>query len=710
MSQEKIKHTVRDDLKPTREAQLIFDIFNQDALRADAIKASRKILGDTREDEKTNRYDVQAYLLHLEKLEFAIASLRSNRKHETVERLINKLVDSICSEDSGFVISTLSEKAKRNEVSRINHHEKLMAEQEYRSPRYFEVDSFDEQFWQDYLKSSQENQKSRISSWVHYLAEPNLVYPNWFKFYAIRSILSLQNTMVEKQSNENNEHEVNVSYKKRSKDTLDTYPELNREALALTFDEIAESITKLPKYANLRSIDGSKIDISNIKKDESSRKIFETSFSRLYAKNMEEAGYISEAEKANIEGKWITFHGGEDAKKLTASLEGFNTQWCIASIKTAESYLNQGDIIVYFSKIPNDAEARKVPRLCIRYAGKTINEVRGLEKGQDVEPIALPILEQKLSQTPESETHYKSAEYQRLTNTIIEKYKIDQPLSKSELSALWGIGYSQKEQTGFAYNEDVLGDGFENEEANNKKEAIESIKNDRQRRKDLEVIFDDKEDLKELYVNFEEALLDNNTPVFSKLMTDYGNLPHEYIAERLIENDDVDLVFDNIDKFQNIDNIKLGNTLKRLGLISVIYKFRNRFPHISDDYLSYAFYENDYTKFQEIVSSFRNIGPELAHEMINNNDFDSLTSNLNIFTNLGNDIAEKLIDSYSWAIADNLVSFKGLSNKIAVKLIKRDEINKVKNNLKSFVKLHEKILRVLKINSSKYYEEEPWKS
>ena len=69
-------------------------------------------------------------------------------------------------------------------------------------------------------------QKDSLESWLDYLTAPEAgYYPDWFTYFAFRSMLSLGTWDKE-----------NKRFTKRTKETTAPYPPLNREALALVWD------------------------------------------------------------------------------------------------------------------------------------------------------------------------------------------------------------------------------------------------------------------------------------------------------------------------------------------------------------------------------------------------------------------------------------------------------------------------------------------
>ena len=106
-----------------------------------------------------------------------------------------------------------------------------------------------------------------------------------------------------------------------------------------------------------------------------------------------------------FDGRWVKYNYGnkEDAKILAKSLDGYDTKWCTASEGWAIDQLcggrgySGGDFYIYYTKDENSEY--KIPRIAISINGHTrIVEIRGIEKGQNLEKNLIDILELKLKE------------------------------------------------------------------------------------------------------------------------------------------------------------------------------------------------------------------------------------------------------------------------------------------------------------------------
>jgi hypothetical protein len=639
----------------TGEAQFLHDTFNGKSIGGDALDAARRLLDgnvDAKSD-KSDRHDIQGYLEHLDRLQAVITKSQKQGKSARADRLIQSFVDSVCSHDAGFITTELSERAKELELNRLNDYEKTDAKKQGREARSYSMDDVSDEKWQEFLNITQSNQRARISSWVRYLAEPESVYPTAFKFYAVRSLLTLKNRIgfdqPEGPANEEGDllPATGHHYKKRDAYTLDAFPELNREALAKTFADFSEAITRHKKYSTLTSHADKSKKLSEpplgerIEPDERQRiptedeatselKKTELNFAKLYAHNMDTIGGILDEERANMTGRWVTYTAGEE-RLLSDSLEGFNTGWCIADSGTSEAYLEDGTIDIFYSKITGAEDAREVPRLCIRRRGNSIAEVRGIDSAQAVEPIALDTLKTQLSQDPEGSKYLKKAEFQELAQSIIEKSKTGEVLTTEELKALWGIGYTEDQQIGFGYGNERADVAGENAVATN----LSEVRVSRVRHDDLMSIFADKGELAGDYALMEEQLLDQQFDVVAMLAT---RIPHKDIATRLFDAGRGSYVANNLDKFTGLDHQDIATRLIEAGQIGSIAYNLDKFNGLDHQ--------------------------DIATRLIEAGQIGSVANNLDKFTGLDHqDIINRLLYARQPYLAmNNLDKFTGLDH------------------------------------------------
>lgn len=208
------------------------------------------------------------------------------------------------------------------------------------------------------------DQESSLDKWLDYLSSPDATYPDWLKYYAVRSVVSLGEFDKEKKQ-----------FTKRSKGTTKPFPDLNREALAYVFDAIEKKHRKeTPDLEALEAEDKQKFE----------QLLVGENFGKLYAWAIEKVTPESQDALANTEGKWVKYDKGSDHMPLVESLQGHGTGWCTAGESTAQTQLAGGDFYVYYS---NDQAGRPtIPRVAIRMADDRIAEVRGIAPEQNMDP------------------------------------------------------------------------------------------------------------------------------------------------------------------------------------------------------------------------------------------------------------------------------------------------------------------------------------
>lgn len=276
-----------------------------------------------------------------------------------------------------------------------------------------------------------EDQAKKLDEWVDYLTSDDAVYPDWFRYFAFRNIVKL--SQFDKERGE---------FKKRSKSTTASFPDIDREALAQLCD----------KYIAFSHGETSKFET-----DEAFIEFASKKFSDLYAaeiqRNLESVLERGDSTK----GAWITYKQGDmsQADALYESLQGKSTGWCTAGKSTAETQIQGGDFSVYYTYKDHqeeNVEAPSQPRIAIRMQGADIAEVRGVLRNQEVEPIFADVLENKLGEYGTRADSYKKKTQDMRRLTELEIRMADQEdLSEEDLSFLYEIDASID---GFGYKRD----------------------------------------------------------------------------------------------------------------------------------------------------------------------------------------------------------------------------------------------------------------
>ncbi|MEK7089362.1 MAG: hypothetical protein AAB920_00925, partial [Patescibacteria group bacterium] len=294
------------------------------------------------------------------------------------------------------------------------------------------------------------DQKSSLDTWVNYLSSPDAPYPDWLKYWATRSVLTMGEFDKEKKQ-----------FTKRSKGTTKPFPDLNREALAYALDVIEK------KYK------GEHINIDAVEAEDKEKftKLLEgENFPKLYAFAIESVTPASKERLMSTEGKWVKYDKGTDHMPLVESLQGYGTGWCTAGESTAKTQLEGGDFYVFYSM---DEEGNPtIPRAAIRMQEDKIGEVRGVAKDQNLDPYIGGVVQEKMKKFPDGAQYEKKAKDMKALTAIEHKSKAGEKLTKDELA--------------FLYELDTPIDGFGYE----RDPRIEELRSQRNSEEDMPIVFE----------------------------------------------------------------------------------------------------------------------------------------------------------------------------------------------------------------------------
>lgn len=275
------------------------------------------------------------------------------------------------------------------------------------------------------------DQRSSLDNWTDYLSSPDATYPDWLKYWAMRSILGMGEYDKQKKA-----------FTKRDKGTVKPFPDIDREALAYVLDAVKK------KYGGEHDRLYGPLEEDDQKWEDLLMSGNEN-FSKLYAWAIEKVTPASKEQLAGTEGKWVKYDRGSDHMPLVQSLQGHGTGWCTAGESTAQTQLQGGDFYVFYSLDPQGKPT--VPRAAIRMQENNIAEVRGIGPDQNLDPYIGQVVQKKMKEFPDGKLYEKkSQDMQRLT--ILEnKMKKQQELSRDELKFLYEIDAPIQ---GFGYQTD----------------------------------------------------------------------------------------------------------------------------------------------------------------------------------------------------------------------------------------------------------------
>ncbi len=276
------------------------------------------------------------------------------------------------------------------------------------------------------------DQKGSLDNWTDYLASPDATYPDWLKYWAMRSILGMGAYDKEKKV-----------FEKRRKDTVKPFPDIDREALAYVLDAMEKKYAGKLEYGPYPTED-------EYTQQEQWRDLLKgENFAKLYAYAIEKVTPASKDQLSTTTGEWIKYTKGSDHMPLVQSLQGHGTGWCTAGESTAKTQLENGDFYVYYSM--NQQGQPIIPRAAIRMQENSIAEVRGIAAEQNLDPYIGGVVQQKLTEFPDGKIYEKKNEDMKALTALEVKIKADQQLTRADLIFLYEI---DKPIQGFGYQND----------------------------------------------------------------------------------------------------------------------------------------------------------------------------------------------------------------------------------------------------------------
>ena len=444
----------------------------------------------------------------------------SKDKYQSIKEYINKLEDLHNKIITHNHIDTLKKmyydkyviKEENIPDSYYKHEQEIALERGY---GHIKIDSREKE---ELNKVIINDQKKSLNNWLDYLLSEDSSYiPYWAKYWTFQGMLKLGSFNKE-----------TGKYTKRTKHTVSKFADLNREVLA-------RSIDTLLKYLDKKEIN-----------DQELEQLVKTgSFQSIYT-------YITNKLLSNSQnivkrnhGKWIKYNKGrlEDAKKLAASLQGYNTGWCTAGESTAisqvcggDGYIG-GDFYVYYTLDENDEY--KIPRIAIRMEGNFIGEIRGVANDQNLEPEMEEVVKEKIKDFPDKDRYYKKVNDMETLTRIYKKHNNKENLTQEELTFLYEL---DDDIEGFGYGEDP---------------RIEEIIEDRDAYSDIAHLFN----IETSQVALTKDEMDENTVI---LYDDYDVNTETDIKQSLQY-----VTGDTYVKLKNLDEIVLPKIIK--GNLTMVY-------------------------------------------------------------------------------------------------------------------------------------------
>ncbi len=300
-----------------------------------------------------------------------------------------------------------------------------------------------EEFKDRKIKEIISAQEQSLDKWVDYLASADATYPDWAKYWAIRSVLEMGK--IKKEQDQSGKE--SLKFLKRTKDTAAAFPPMNPRALAMAVEAInvvqEEKAKPKEKRQPIKNL-STKLDAGAFHALAATE-----SFPKIYAQFLVEMPEYSAEGLQEVRGKWVTYDRASDPTPLVNSLEGYPLEWCTAAYDTAKTQLEAGDFHVYYSL--NQDGKPKIPRAAIRMQENSIAEVRGIAADQNLDPYIGEVVQKKMTEFPDGkEYEKKAADMKRLTE-LEDKTKKGLKLTKDDLVFLYEIDQPIQ---GFGYQED----------------------------------------------------------------------------------------------------------------------------------------------------------------------------------------------------------------------------------------------------------------
>jgi len=273
------------------------------------------------------------------------------------------------------------------------------------------IESIPDEIKKDLADTLIKDQIVSLDTWIDYLSSPDAKYPDWFKYYALRSVLVMGRYDKGKKK-----------FMERSKTgkSVSQFPELIRDALSFVSDAVVAKQTGT--LGDLKY--GYGIKPEEKAEFEALLKEGNLNFSKLYAWAIGKITPISEELLQQTKGQWVKYPKGSDAQKVVDALAQYGTGWCIRGEGTAQKYLETSDLEIYYSLDDNNKPL--VPRIVIVTRDGRIDEVRGVAEQEHWDPYITDVIDQKLAELPDGQKFKKRvADMQRMTAIYRNSFSVD---------------------------------------------------------------------------------------------------------------------------------------------------------------------------------------------------------------------------------------------------------------------------------------------
>jgi len=352
------------------------------------------------------------------------------------------------------------------------------------------------------------DQTRSLDNWIDYLSSDDAKYPDWLKYFTVRSMLRMGRYDKKKKS-----------FTERTGGTTAPFPDLNREALAIVLESFEQQAkSESPKFG---------YDIQEDTKKQFLEFLGKKNFAKLYALVVEEFKPIAEELLQITKGEWRTYPRGSDPKPLVESIAPYGTGWCLRGESMAKRYLvrDKNELQVFYSL---DKEGKPtVPRVVtVVNANNQLTEVRGVAPEENLDQYIGDIVQNKLKEFSDGKLYKKKTSDMKFLTEIDNKVKKGEKLSKEELIFIYEINDSIQ---GFGYQKDP---------------RIEELRRRRNIKEDQLIIFECKKEqiaynINEINKNTKAYIGEWNPEIMKKLPENieylYESFPEKKILRKTIE-------------------------------------------------------------------------------------------------------------------------------------------------------------------------------
>lgn len=253
--------------------------------------------------------------------------------------------------------------------------------------------------------------KEQLKDWRDYLCGEDNEYPTWFKLWAWEGMTKL------------GKYDGNTKlYSKRSKNTIASFPPLDKGALAETYKTL-ESYHNGERGGDNDELDQKYIASAN----------FNALYSHFVNKHIVPTPEYGEA----IHGGWVEYRPG-DEERVADAVNG--TSWCIVAPSKAREYLGRNDSSFHLLHLQNPETGELDRHACasIRMEDGKVAEISGRKpgSGQMLEDSLVETVEAKVLTMPGGEAK-RQAFLDR--KELIRLSRKEDPLTKEELEFVYEV-------------------------------------------------------------------------------------------------------------------------------------------------------------------------------------------------------------------------------------------------------------------------------